>query len=114
MRDRVLVRIGEGLPHAADGAAGPASEPFVGPRGRNLADDRLAAQIGINSPGQRDQPLTSLSLSREISLRRKSLPGRSSQCVEIITARWPAGALSRSPAAETETNMLLPSPSGRS
>ena len=36
--------------------------------------------------------------------------GASSQCVEIITDRWPAGALSVSDAAETEMNILFPSP----
>ena len=38
---------------------------------------------------------------------------RPTLAVEIITARYPAGALAVSPGVETETNMLLPSPSGR-
>ena len=60
MWDRVLVRIGEGLAKPSDGAERPAREPFVSPRGTDLENDRIAAQIGIDPPGKRDQPPTDL------------------------------------------------------
>ena len=109
----VLVRVAERLPHAAYGAPRPPGEPLVGPGCGDLTHDGLPAQVGIDSSGQGDEPLAELALALPVGLGRQALPGPSSQCVEIITARCPAGALSVSPAADTETNMLLPSPSGR-
>ena len=57
--------------------------------------------------------LADRALPRRYASGERPSHGFSSQCVEIITARYPAGALSVSPGAETETNMLFPSPSGR-
>jgi hypothetical protein len=38
---------------------------------------------------------------------RPARPTSSAQCVEIITARWPGGALSVSPGADTDTKTSL-------
>ena len=86
MWDRVLVRIRESLADTPDGTAGSARVLFICPRGCNLVNKCVAAQLGIHAPCQRNQTVTDFPLSREINFRGESLPGASSQCVEIMTA----------------------------
>ena len=74
MRDSVLVRIGKSLAYPADGASRPPSEPFVGSRGRDLVNRRVAAQVGINPTGQCEQPLTDLPLLVEITRQARAFP----------------------------------------
>src|SRR5215472_13262469 len=48
----VLIAIGQGLPDSPHGAAGPMREALIGPRGRNLAHQRVLAQLRVNPPGK--------------------------------------------------------------
>ena len=96
VRDGALVGVAQRLPHAADRPARPAREPLVACAACRPAGPP-PARPGAGRPAGR----SAISRSPISFLRRCVLGvGRPSQaassvCVEIITARWPAGALSR-------------------
>jgi hypothetical protein len=58
MRNCVLVRIRQRLPDAADSPLWAASEPLVGPRRRDFANDGSVAKSRINPLSQTDKSAT--------------------------------------------------------
>ena len=89
-----------------------AGEALVSPRSGDLAHDGVPAKLGIDSPGQAIQPLAEPRVLRCVGSAQGPPTAPARNASRSSRRGSPAGALPCRQGRETETNMLLPSPSG--